>query len=116
MSFDTLLVGKEIRQVDFSDKEHIIITTDKEKIVLIAVGDCCSCSYFEEVDIPLGVVTSIESLDNEYREEGEKHHGDVTRWHFYSIKTNQGHGKISFRNESNGYYDGEIVVKGVTAL
>jgi len=101
------------------DEDKIIITCEKNKIIVTAEADCCSVSWIEllpdtnimdcigktyicciEVD---GNVELPDSMQQEYDSNHlfEFQFTDGTTFPFY------------MRNSSNGYYDGEIIVSFV---
>lgn len=90
--------------------EKIIFTFPDIKLVVEALGDCCSYSYFEgtdQLDNLIGQpLTSIE-YDRDYTEfQSKDKYNEVARSH--PVKINE----IQFQmiNESNGWYDGTIDV------
>ncbi len=42
--------------------------------------------------------------------------GDVDSWHFLVFTTEAGHVTVDWRNESNGYYDGSVIVREADPL
>jgi hypothetical protein len=98
-----------------SDEAVVITFDDGTKRLLWLEADCCSHSFFTDVnqfDELLGAtIQNVEERDGEV--EGDKYAGDVKAWHFLVFETNKGHVTIDWRNESNGYYDGWVVVEAV---
>lgn len=90
------------------DPDHIRLTTDKGVVVWAAEGGCCSRSYIENCDIEPGLVISVDETDAGSHESDDG--GIVIRYHAVRVQTTGGWGKIEFRNESNGYYDGWLEV------
>lgn len=91
--------------MEWNEKEISFVLSD-ETVKYNAVGDCCSQSFIESLDNPEifqnAVFDSVESVSGETKENGIVAH----KWTFYKFKTNKGMCTLSFRNESNGYYDG----------
>lgn len=112
------LVGKKVLELLMDPNGDVLFfKTDEDMGVKFAVdGDCCSCSYFHEidgVDNLLGqVVNSCEeiplpdslatSLDTNYNPK----YKDSIAYYGIEIKTDKGTTRIIYRNESNGYYGG----------
>lgn len=98
-----------------SDEAVILSFSDGTKRLLWLEADCCSGSYFTDVkqfdELPGATIQKVEERDGEV--EGDKYVGDVKAWHFLVFETNKGHVTIDWRNESNGYYDGWVVVEAV---
>lgn len=117
-----VLKGKKIISIDFPktgrdeysdledlDTEAIRFNLEHESYSFRAYGDCCSSSYIESLDNPEifknAVFESVESVNGESKDMNEY---EVHKWTFYKFKTNKGMCTLSFRNESNGYYDGHL--------
>lgn len=107
---DSLLL-REIKQWQIVDAgKTIVFDTDKGLVLWSVEAECCSATHLENaVDIPLGTVSLIEHRHLNTEEKGD----DVIRFHSVHIRTDKGYGDINFRNESNGYYDGNLVVWAV---
>lgn len=100
------LQGKRILGVEWS--EGILrLNLEGDAACFEAYGDCCSSSYIESLDNPEvfkdAIFDTAESVSG-----GQKDVSDwaVHKWTFYKFKTSKGMCTLSFRNESNGYYDG----------
>lgn len=104
-----VLKGKEILSVEYSEKT-LRFNIKHDAIIFDAVGDCCSSSYIESIDNPEifkeAVFDSVESVSGENKTMENDY--DVHKWTFYKFKTSKGMATLSFRNESNGYYDGHL--------
>lgn len=112
--FDSLR-GKEILSIEYSENT-LRFNIKHDAICFDAFGDCCSSSYIESIDNPEifknAIFESVEIVSGEQKEiitkedgwESEKTH----KWSFYKFKTSKGSATLSFRNESNGYYDGHL--------
>ena len=109
------LKGKKISSVEWNE-ETLRFNLPGEAIAFKAEGMCCSSSYIESLDNPEifkdATFLSVESVEGETKEvksEDEDNWGqDVHKWTFYKFKTDKGMCTLSFRNESNGYYDGYL--------
>ncbi len=113
------MIGQKITCVSINKYKTILqIDTDKEQLRFVAVGGCCSNSWFEHItgvkNVIGGVITedtelhpeeeSSRQLKNEYEEE-------ITELSYISkIVTDKGSLEIEFRNSSNGYYSGWLTL------
>jgi hypothetical protein len=106
------LVGRTIESVSISiDKEDLMFKfEDGGRALWRAVGDCCSSSWFEHVDDLdfRGEILSVE--DDEGRYFDERNDDGALKHYFTVVKTNRGRLIIEMRNQSNGYYGGQIEV------
>lgn len=102
------LKGKKINGITWSDNGITFILKD-ENVYFKAVGDCCSSSYIESLDNPEifkdAIFESVESVEARME---RKDDFDIHKWTFYKFKTSKGMCTLSFRNESNGCYDGHL--------
>ncbi len=100
------LTDKKILSIDWCE-DWLQFNLQDDAVRYNAVGDCCSSSYIESLDNPEifkdGVFQSVEVVSGD---EKEIDRYDVHKWTFYKFKTSKGMCTLSFRNESNGYYDG----------
>ena len=119
------LVGKEIEYVemDICGSAICFHLKDAPSVVLEARGDCCSESWIESIDAPLalvGKVLSVEeipmpflgnvgtakhSLDDPHQYQG------LISYYGLKITTVAGTAVLDYRNDSNGYYGGELAVR-----
>jgi hypothetical protein len=87
-------------------------------------GDCCSYSWIEHLTIPPGINgATLMAVENILKEETESKtddegFGDFSpknqccfRFYETRFKTNMGDIVLEFRNSSNGYYGGELLMK-----
>lgn len=105
-SFDELK-NKLVRKVFYNENEITFVLDDDTKVSYRAVGDCCSSSYIEDLDnrdaFTNAIFVDVEEVDGETKDVSD---WEVYKWTFYKFKTNKGMCTLSFRNESNGYYNG----------
>lgn len=105
--FDSLK-GKKILSIEWNE-ETLRFNLKGDAVCFKAYGDCCSNSFIESLDNPEifrdAVFQSVESVSGETKELKDF---DVHKWTFYKFKTDKGMCTLSFRNESNGYYDGHL--------
>lgn len=108
------LVGRKVTgvQIDMVGQHFFRFDTDEGMIVLEALGDCCSETWFADLiaaDCLIGqTVSAVEDVElpppckKDHRSRQEE---DV----IYGIKIFTGRGQhafLIFRNSSNGYYGG----------
>ena len=102
----------------------VLIADDGRKVELRLTGDCCSSSYFEKRSVEdvkglvgqtLLEIDSVESNIANYKVESTEendYNGGTFQYHAVKIKTDQETIVVDWRNESNGYYDGQCTVTG----
>lgn len=97
----------KIKKTEFTEDELIFTTIRNDLLKFYASGDCCSHSYIESID-DISVLQDCEILrvTEERGETKEVDDFNYIKWTFYKFKTNKGVATLSFRNESNGYYNG----------
>lgn len=102
------LKGKEILSVEWNEKT-LRFNLKGDAVAFSAEGDCCSSSYIESLDNPdifkSAIFDDVDAVSGGQKEVDDL---DVHKWTFYKFKTNKGMCTLSFRNESNGYYDGYL--------
>ena len=109
------LVGKTITEVwlDPSDQHYLKFVTDDGDYVYYAEGDCCSECWFYQIsgfDALLGH-TVLECEDVEMGEISDgKTRQEFDELYGVKIKTTGGRALLEFRNSSNGYYGGNLVL------
>ena len=105
------LVGKTINKMMIADdkKAILFICEDGEHIARVD-GDCCSDSWVESIESPaLGFpceVIACEELN--LNKECEENGCMVIAFYGFKITTRKGDIVIDYRNESNGYYGGDL--------
>lgn len=109
-----VLVGKTIINMQIADDKkalRFLISDVTEEIVARADGDCCSNTWIEHVQLPpLGFpafVLSVSDIEST-AERVEYEYGDVIEPYALCIKTDKGDIHIEYRNESNGFYGGNL--------
>ena len=118
---DHVLVGKKLTRVWLaSDRKAIRFdVADGEPIIARADGDCCSASWIEGLDAPLaliGTVQAVEDLDMpdlgsvaaQSQDKDSSYDPECIRYYGCKITTDKGSCVIDYRNESNGYYGGNL--------
>lgn len=103
------LIGKKINNVVLSeDKQEIVFHTDTADYKYYAYAECCSCSWIENIEDLDSLIGQVVLKCEEKTIDREEADWDVTDIMSYDIYTEKGICKIDFRNESNGYYCGNL--------
>lgn len=111
------LIGKKIVDVKIAeDKLAMLFVCDNgEELVVRVDADCCSYTWIESVELPaLGfpfTVIACDDLDMN-KEPLENEEYECLQFYGAKITTDKGDMVIDYRNDSNGYYGGEIVWPG----
>ena len=107
------LPGKTITRVKLAEDRKAIkfVLQDGGSVVAKTDGECCSNSWIEHVSLPAGgfpaTVLSEEEVDMP-NVPNDNPYGDVTRRYGFKLVTDKGYFELEFRNESNGYYGGNL--------
>ncbi len=106
------LIGKTIESLSVSKDQSILaFYTDAGVIAYEVEGDCCSESWFADINgvsaLINGKVTAsdIVSMDG-YNVEDGRCRQEYDAAYGIKITTDKGYADIVFRNSSNGYYGG----------
>lgn len=106
------LLGKKVTAVHLAEDKLAIKfgVEGSDPIVAKVDGDCCSRSWIENVEnwqaLVGAVVTSVEDIEMPEHPEGPDE--EVVKFYGLKITTDRGHCVIDYRNESNGYYGGNL--------
>ena len=110
------LVGRIVRRVDIADRTKLLFDTDAGFFVYEVEGDCCSSSWYSDllnVEVLLGermLSVAADGLPDGYAmPEDDEESGSYFQVYGYTLKTQYGACNIIFRNESNGYYGGNVM-------
>ncbi len=105
------LIGKTITAVEISeDKEALrFVLTDGEVVVDCDAG-CCSYTWVEHVELPaLGFPATVLAVEDVPMPDlGNMPGCDVVAYYGCKITTDRGEILIDYRNDSNGYYGGNL--------
>jgi hypothetical protein len=108
-------VGRKVVEVTGSE-DCVTLTLEGGDLHYIRLeGDCCSVSYFTDwKQFEELVGSTIQTVEERYkgREDDADMKAESVAWHFLVFVTNKGHVTIDWRNDSNGYYDGTIMLDG----
>lgn len=114
MSNLELLQNKQIEKILISP-EYLKLTTDQGSYAWEAVGGCCSSSYIQDFvgveNLFKGKIISVEEVEDIKPAESV----DYNEIQYYGVRFNiasEEFGELtavlSYRNESNGYYGGDL--------
>ncbi len=110
------LVGKVLKDMQLSDDKEVIafVLSDNTVIKAYCHADCCSYTWIESVmNGESAIGSEILEADNiEMPDLGDMPERDVVSYYGFKIKTVKGECIIDFRNDSNGYYGGDLVWPG----
>lgn len=111
------LIGKTITEMKIArDKKAILFISDCGLHYVAKVeGDCCSTSWVESIEMPaLGLPFRILQITDLELNKGPVSNDEYEYLQFYGAKvsTDKGDMIIDYRNESNGYYGGDITWPG----
>lgn len=112
MSNKHILIGEKLIAVYIAEDGGAIRfdTDNKEHIIARADGECCSRTWIESVDDPdILIGAEIQSVvDIDMPNLGQLEGCDVVRYYGCQIITEKGSCVIDYRNDSNGYYGGNL--------
>lgn len=113
MTTQNPLIGQTIQQIHISDDKQKIkfLLTNLEEIVAECDADCCSYTWIEDLIHPNAALYSpvINAFDIDMPNNDEiKEDGDYIQNYGFAIETMKGRFTIAYRNESNGYYGGNL--------
>lgn len=112
---ENLLIGKIIKGVRISaDSESLKFITTKGDMIVGTDADCCSHTWIEHVEMPaLGLPAKVVSVEDLAMPDlGNMDGCDVVAYYGCKIVTTRGEIVIDYRNDSNGYYGGNLVWPG----
>jgi hypothetical protein len=107
-----ILVGKIIKEIQIAaDKQALLFVLEYGGSVKVRCdGDCCSVTWIEHINLPVNglpaLVTKVEAIN--MPDLGEMEGRDVVEYYGCKITTDKGEILIDYRNESNGYYGGNL--------
>lgn len=120
------LVGKTVTSIQVNQDQSLLkfCTVDGEDIIYVAIGDCCSETWWADIVFSWGgwreskypfVVMAEETLEMPSWAEKVVNSDGKTRQEFdqiygHKIKTQSGYLEVIYRNSSNGYYGGEYIL------
>ena len=116
-TIESVLLGTTITEYDLAP-DGAFITFHRQNlpsITLDAVGECCSRTWIEDIDAPnalIGTVLAVEHIKspNISTRPGPRY-DEYIQYYGLKITTKKGRCVIDYRNASNGYYGGELVLR-----
>lgn len=109
------LLDKKVIKIELNSDNTIIVFTDitGEKIAYLAVGDCCSSSWFYGItgiyNLLHKEINKIEDKEiqiNQSLGSEQMYDDDELQNYGITLLTDKGYCDIEYRNLSNGYYGG----------
>jgi len=109
------LIGKTLTGMKIAqDRQALLFETTEGELVVNVDADCCSYTWVEHIELPaLGfpaIVLKVEDLEMPETTVPSKFHENPDVLAFYGCKvvTDRGDIVIDYRNDSNGYYGGNL--------
>lgn len=106
------LIGKTVAGLQLTtDKKAIrFVLADGSDVVARADGDCCSSTWIEHISLPARGFPAVvlEAGDIDMPDLGSPGEYESIAYYGFELKTDKGHMVIDYRNESNGYYGGDL--------
>src|SRR5262245_32291884 len=109
-----VLVGKMLTGLMIAkDRQALLFQTTDGDVLVRVDADCCSYTWVEHIELPaLGfpaLVTAVKELDMPEGKASMFHtNPDVLAFYGCNISTDRGELVIDYRNDSNGYYGGNL--------
>lgn len=103
------LIGKTLTKVEVAaDKLAIRFTVDGEEVIAKCDADCCSSTWIESVEMPAGGLPAkiLEAGDLELP--SRENEDGLLQFYGLKLTTDKGDLVLDYRNESNGYYGGNL--------
>ena len=109
------MLEKYVERVSVSDGEcFLMFHNGSVTITYEAYGDCCSESWFADItgldNLRGQTVIGVRILDVDLPEGDNRTRQEEDQVYGYRLSTRKGDCDIIFRNSSNGYYGGELVL------
>lgn len=106
-----MLLGRTLNKIRLAeDKTALLFVTKEGDIKAKCDADCCSFTWVQHIEMPAhglpAKVTSVEEL--EMPDLGDMPDRDVVAYYGLKIVTDKGEIIIDYRNDSNGYYGGNL--------
>ena len=110
---EKLLKGKVLTGLQIAeDSEALRFVLGEDEVVVRVDAECCSYTWIESIELPaLGfpaTVLSVEDLDMPEPSDEEAKDYECLAKYGCKITTDKGEIVIDYRNDSNGYYGGDL--------
>lgn len=105
------LIGKTITAVYLAEDKKAVRfdCSDGEQFKARTDGDCCSETWIEDIDNPDALLGTVREADDINMPNGSKRTEDgEIQFYGFHVRTENGDCTIDYRNESNGYYGGNL--------
>lgn len=103
------LIGKTLSKVELAtDKKAIRFTVDGETVIAKCDGDCCSSTWIESVELPAGGFPAKILAAHDLDLPDQEADGGLIQFYGLKLTTDKGDFVLDYRNESNGYYGGNL--------
>lgn len=105
------LVGKTINSLKIAnDQTALLFECSDGNHIARCDADCCSFTWVEHIELPvLGFpATVLDVSDIDMPDLGNMEDREVVAYYGCKIKTDKGDIVIDYRNDSNGYYGGNL--------
>lgn len=109
MSGAEVLAGKMLTRVELAkDKKAICFTVDGERVVAKCDGECCSSTWIESVEMPAGGLPAKIIAAKDLDLPAQSDEDELIQFYGLKLTTDKGDLVLDYRNESNGYYGGNL--------
>ena len=107
---ENILVGKTILEIKIAtDKKAILFITEDGEHIAKCDGDCCSSTWIENIETPvLGFPATVIYVEDIALGDDEENDYGLIAHYGLKINTDKGDIILDYRNESNGYYGGNL--------
>lgn len=112
------LIGKTITAFEMSNdrKAMRFVVAGGDPVVALCDADCCSETWVEHISLPARgfPATVLDAGDIEMPDLGEMQNRDVVAYYGFKVSTDKGEMVVDYRNDSNGYYGGNLSWPGLS--
>lgn len=106
------LIGKTIAALELTTNRKALRFTlaDGATVVAQCDGDCCSDTWVEHISLPARGFPALvlEAADVDMPDLGNMPGREVVAYYGFKLLTDKGELLVDYRNDSNGYYGGNL--------
>jgi hypothetical protein len=106
------LIGKTLTAFELTNDRKAMRFTlaDGEQIEALCDADCCSETWVEHVSLPARGFPAVvlDAADLDMPDLGDMPGRDVVTYYGLKVTTDKGELIVDYRNDSNGYYGGNL--------